>query len=921
MTETASTSRILTLVFSDLADSMALKTRLGDQLASALITRHRAHVSTLAAGTTGRIIDWAGDGCFLTFDTPSAAVLFALRLQQAHQDEPDLPGVRIGMHMGEVSERPGPDGDATRPRVEGLAVDLAARISALARPAQILMSASVADSARQRLEHTFGQPIHWQTHGSYAVKGFDGDVEIREAGVEGIAPFVEPLKSTPATDKRPVPGNLPMQPTALLGRERHLTELTGLLSEHRLVTLTGVGGVGKTRLALQVATESATNYHDGAWVIEFASLRDAAATGHAVAGLLGIALQPGLTIEQSIVRWLRSRELLLVLDNCEHLLEPVADLAYDILAQCPGVTLIATSREALMLDGEHIWPVPSLGFRDGAESAAVALFLARARAVVPDFEPGDDVDAVSEICRRLDGIPLAIELAAARVRTMSPSQIRNRLEDSFRLLTGGSRRALERHQSLRQAVQWSIDLLTPAERTVLNRATVFAGEFTLEAAEHVCAGGEIEPFDVLDLMDSLVRKSLMLTVRTEQVVRHRLLETIRQFGEEQLVASGEMDVCRQRHARYFADDSVTHFRQWRSPRQLQAYLWLDREMDNLRLAFGWAKEHGNVDIAATIAASIGDMARFRMRDESRRWPEEIVDAARVTRHPNLIIILTWVASNAWGEERMEDAIRAGEEAIALLADPHFEPFVHIFTDLAVVARARGDHAGAVGFARDGAQHAADALDRLCLACLPFDLVGTGDINAAIQAAEAGVPVVEAAGVPHSVTCAYWALAEAQATHDPARAREYVKKACDLAEASGNRLLTSVIWPRRVVLEITSVDPFDALASSLPLIARWRDSSELFHVRQGLATIGLLFSRMGRLSQAAPLFGFLMDDFTLVLGQSEYDGSVRQMRAALGDAAFDAAQRAGAAFNLRQALDYAESQARLALAERITDKDG
>jgi len=207
MTEAAGSSRILTLVFTDLADSTALKTRRGDQAVGELIARHRAHVRRLAAESGGRIIDWAGDGCFLTFETPSAAVLFALRLQQAHSEEPDLPGVRTGIHMGEVSELPGPDGDVAHPRVEGLAVDLAARICGLARPAQVLMSSSVADSARQRLDSdAFDKPIRWRTHGSYSLKGFDEALEIREAGLQGVAPFEAPAASEKAMPAPP-PGS------------------------------------------------------------------------------------------------------------------------------------------------------------------------------------------------------------------------------------------------------------------------------------------------------------------------------------------------------------------------------------------------------------------------------------------------------------------------------------------------------------------------------------------------------------------------------------------------------------------------------------------------------------------------------------------------------------------------------------------
>ena len=248
------------------------------------------------------------------------------------------------------------------------------------------------------------------------------------------------------------------------------------------------------------------------------------ATGHAVAAVFGATQQQGQTIAQSVVELLGGHQLLLVLDNCEHLIDEVAALARTIVDQCPRVTLLATSREALTIEGEQTYPVAPLGFRDGIHSPAAELFVERARAVAPSFSVAGHDDDVTEICRRLDGIPLAIELAAARIRAMSPAQVRARLDDRFRLLTGGPRHGLERHQTLRHAVQWSFDLLTPAECAVLSRCAVFAGGFPLAGAEHVCTGVEACESDILDL---LVRKSLVSVDRSGNVVRYSLLETIR----------------------------------------------------------------------------------------------------------------------------------------------------------------------------------------------------------------------------------------------------------------------------------------------------------------------------------------------------------------------------------------------------------
>jgi hypothetical protein len=323
----------------------------------------------------------------------------------------------------------------------GSALNRAARAMAAGHGGQILVAASSA----AMIETTELMDL-----GEHRLRDLSQPQHLFQVRAEGLREDFPPLRTL---DLRP--GNLPARTTSFLGRENHLVEVGRLLREARLVTLTGVGGVGKTRLAMQVAAGVSMNHPDGAWLVELASLRDATTVGHAVAGVFGLREQPGKTIGQGVVAWLGARRLLFVLDNCEHLIDAAADLVTDILVRCPNVTVLATSRFALILDGERSWPVPSLGFREGATSPAVALFVERARAVVPDFELGANDADVSEICRRLDGVPLAIELAAARVPSMSPSQIRSRLEERFRLLTGGSRRALERHQSLRRAVQWS----------------------------------------------------------------------------------------------------------------------------------------------------------------------------------------------------------------------------------------------------------------------------------------------------------------------------------------------------------------------------------------------------------------------------------------------------------------------------------
>ena len=335
-------------------------------------------------------------------------------------------------------------------------------------------------------------------------------------------------------------------------------------------------------------------------MFELASVTDAAAVPDAVAAVLGITQQPGKTVAESVAAALEGRVRLLVFDNCEHVLDAAADLIEAILAQSATVRILATSREGLGVADEQVWPVPSLDLEAGIDSAAVRLFADRAHSVAPQFSltKPEEAVAVLTICRRLDGLPLAIELAASRMASMTAGEVRDRLDDRFRLLVG-SRRSLSRHQTLHHAVAWSYDLLSEDEKALLDRCSVFAGGFDLQSACAVADSGD--EYTVLDRLDALVRKSLLVADRSSGHTRYSMLETIRQFAEDQLVARGEATEARTRHARYFAGRETDIMALWDSPRQREAYDWFTIELANLRTAFRWAADHGDLDAAATIA--------------------------------------------------------------------------------------------------------------------------------------------------------------------------------------------------------------------------------------------------------------------------------------------------------------------------------
>ena len=360
----------------------------------------------------------------------------------------------------------------------------------------------------------------------------------------GLRSEFPPLRTLDAT-----PGNLRPQTTSFIGREAELAEVQEALKAHRLVTLTGVGGVGKTRLATEVAARLADEFPDGVWFFELAAVADPAAVPDAVAAVLGITQQPGKSVSESVAAALEGRVRLLVFDNCEHVRDAAADLVEAILAHSATVRVLATSREGLGVADEQLWLVPSLEVRAGIDSAAVTLFVERARSVASRFSvaTADEAAAVVEICQRLDGIPLAIELAASRMASMTASEVRDRLDQRFRLLVG-SRRGLERHHTLRHAVAWSYDHLDDEEKSLLERCSVFAGGFDLQSACAVAGFDGSDDYAILDLLDALVRKSLLVADRSSGRTRFSMLETIRQFAEEQLVARGEAAEVRTAHA-------------------------------------------------------------------------------------------------------------------------------------------------------------------------------------------------------------------------------------------------------------------------------------------------------------------------------------------------------------------------------------
>ena len=474
--------------------------------------------------------------------------------------------------------------------------------------------------------------------------------------------------------RRGLVGNLPAELTSFVGRRAELFDLKQALSSTRLVTLTGPGGVGKTRLALRAAAWSQRAFRDGVWFVDISHLRDPELVAPAVASALGLQEVRSGWQASVLADRLADREMLLVLDNCEHMTYPCAVLVDVLLKSCPGVRGFATSRQPLEVSGEQLFevrplPMPAVGHTalpDLRRLDVVSLFVDRARAVDPDFEPtGDNARAIVELCRRLDGLPLAVELAAARVRHMSVHQISERLDEHYQLLHSDNRLVAPRQRSLWSLVRWSFDLCTEQEQTLWARLTVFSGTFTVEAAESVCAGGSLGPDDILDALAGLVDKSIVATQKRNGDVRYRMLDTIRTFGHEQLIASDEVEALRRRHCDYYSVTNARQYRTWFGPGQVETMRWIAAERDNLRAAIEFALTRpGEEMLGALLGAAVGGISmRSGMVREGRRWIERALGAIDTSR-PELAVLL-WVGG--WcallegdldAAQRMLDAARS-----------------------------------------------------------------------------------------------------------------------------------------------------------------------------------------------------------------------------------------------------------------------
>ena len=870
-------SGTVTFLFTDVEGSTRRWEADADNMRKA-IAAHDAVLRGAIEERAGCVFKHTGDGVCAAFASPTSAVEAAVAAQRVLE----LP-VRMGIATGEAELR---DGDYF-----GAVLNRAARVMAAGHGGQILVANSTAgllsgvdllDLGPQRLRD---------------LRAAVGVFQVQAAGLRTDFPPLKALDSSP--------GNLRPPSTSLIGRESEIAESQTALSAHRLVTLTGVGGVGKTRLAIEVASRLADEFPDGVWVFELAAVADPAAVPDAVAAVLGVTQQPGKTVAQSVAAALEGRVRLLVFDNCEHVLDAAADLIDAILTHSATVKILATSREGLGVADEQLWLVPSLDVGAGIDSAAVALFVERAHSVAARFSMGssDEAAAVVEICRRLDGIPLAIELAASRMASMTASEVRDRLDDRLRLLVA-SRRALARHQTLRHAVAWSYDLLSDAEKALLDRCSVFSGGFDLQSACAVAGSDDTDDYAVLDLLDALVRKSLLVADRSAGRTRFSVLETIRQFAEEQLGVQGEAAEVRDAHARHFAGREADVLALWDSPRQREAYEWLTAELPNLRTGFRWAADHGDLDTAATIATYAAWLGMAIENFEPIAWAEELIEPD-CTIDPTRLPFLYATAAQCWMAGRVEEAVHYSEAGETVIRNtPDELPF-----------GAEGWLAGAyhtVGQSHRTVEWCRTQLERdrdthaITRTCLVLALTIAGSFDEAMATANGLVEAAEATANPYALSFGLLAFGYACRYADPTRAREAMRRGLVIAQNSGNRLNESYLAQGLAQIEAQHGDPLAALDYLTLAIRNNHDSGNTPNMRTALAVVAALFEHLGRPQPAAIIGGFASSPLSAAT-IPELTTAIAHLRDVLGEATYESLAGKGKAMTTAGIATYAYDQ--------------
>ena len=824
----------MTFLFTHIADS----TRRWEEDSTATAEALRVHdaiVRSTIERHGGHVFDTGGDGMRAAFSTAADAAAAAIESQEHLRDDGAMDcAVCTALHTAEATERDG--------TYSGNEVNRAARLLSLAHGGQVLVSDATEVLLRNRVAL---RPL-----GENRLHGLRGRMSVYQLMADGLPADFPVLRGVDH-----FAGNLPQQLSSLVGREQLIDEVVELVRSCRLVTLSGVGGVGKTRLALEVGAELAGEFPDGVWMVELAPVGDPAAVPAAIAAALGVTPQGDAPLIEVVAESLGGRRLLLVIDNCEHVQAGARAAIAALLTRSGDSKFLATSREALAIDDEAALTVAPLALDGGVASDAVTLFVDRARVVRPDFGLGEPETAiaVTEICRTLDGLPLGIELAAARMAAMSAVEVRGRLADRFRLLQA-SQPGPERQLTLRHTVEWSYDLLTEDERDLFRLTSVFAGGFDLTSVCAVVEGAD--DVDVLRLLDSLVRKSLVVANHSGTRTRYGLFETIRQFGEDRLAEAGLLEPARDRHAAYFAREAASRWEHWNGPGWRTEVDWVEVELGNLRSGYRWSVERGDVEEAADIAAHAALMGFSVQLFETLAWAEELLESAAESDVPRLPRLYT-AAGYACFAGRAEAARANAHRATELEGDPRYdacEPGYASFIE-ALASVYCGDLDRYVQLTGAVAERYGSGRG-YGIASYVDGLQSCGRIEEALALTEESITAARSLGNPYWIAYALWIAGMAFSKADPRRAFAAWDEGVDFVRRHRVQFFEGFLARDAGRLHTSDGEVGAALVLFADAIGAFQRAGNVPQLIITLASVPALFERLDRLEPAATLLGAL-----------------------------------------------------------------
>jgi predicted ATPase/class 3 adenylate cyclase len=918
-------SGIVTFLFTDIESSTRLWESYSAEMESAS-SRHDELLREIIHQHGGFVVKTTGDGFHAVFASASDAVNAALAGQSSIQngdwDLPEPLRVRMGVHTGEAQLR---DAD-----YYGSAVNRAARLMGAGSGGQVLLSDVTAQLIREHLQ----QGTELVDLGEHSLRDLAVPERVFQLNGAGLLAEFPELKATRSTRH-----NLPESLTTFVGRERESAELNRLLGSTRLLTLIGVGGTGKTRLMLHTARNNLDQYRQGVWLVELAALTDPEQIPGQMASALNLHEIPGRPLMDVVVDFLRHKQTLLLLDNCEHLIGECARLSQALLNDCSRLTILATSREGLGIGGESIYQVPSLSIPTtngdskvdelmGFES--IRLFVERAQAASPGFQvtPANG-EAIVQICQRLDGIPLAIELAAVRVRMLSPEQIATRLQDHFKLLTGGSRTALPRQQTLQALIDWSWDLLNEDERILLRRLAVFSGSWNLESAEAIVYFPEEDQLDVLDGLFNLVNKSVAIAEQMpDGDTRYHLLETIRQYARERLIEAGEIAQMRSQHAEYYAQLVIAA-----RERMLEGSIrnWsrlLDADYSNIRAALEWNLEHQPFTAIKMVEGIQQYYIMRSMAEEGISWSEQAFQAAlallptqeskiRYEQRADLATVRAWQAMLMAMQGGSKKWVHTAEEALALARESQDQSTISLCLGIAgFVSIFANENEKAADYAREGREvgYQANAMEGLGLSLRVLVMTAffldqdTEKANGYIEEIHQWYQSFPQDWIRGNFTLGQGQIAVRMGHYS--EAISYLAESISIYESFGDNYFANVARSETGHAYRKLGDLDQAIVIYSETLLNWQDLGNRGAVANQLECFGFIAVENGQWDRAARLLGAaevlreLSDTKMLVYEKQEYGQNIARLKEQAEAERLEQAWIAGRQMEMEEAVAYA-----------------